>query len=86
MQYERSDSFAFDFEPNGNPFGSKSKAKPSYIRCDGSHSTQFEMKWKSIFPNDWPKRSPCSEVYFTTGVAFHAKAAKRVPYLCSFYQ
>ena len=25
MGYDRGDSFAFDFEPNGNPFGSKSK-------------------------------------------------------------
>jgi len=27
MEYDRGDSFSFDFEPNGNPFGSNSKGK-----------------------------------------------------------
>ena len=33
MGYDRDDSFPFDFEPNGVPFGSKSKEKlsPLYI-------------------------------------------------------
>ena len=29
MRYDRGDSFAFDFEPNGISFGSKSKGKLS---------------------------------------------------------
>ena len=29
MGYDRGDSFPFNFEPNGNPFGSKSKGKLS---------------------------------------------------------
>ena len=29
MGYDRGDSFPFDFEPNGSPFGSKSKGKLS---------------------------------------------------------
>ena len=29
MGYDRGDSFPFDFEPNGIPFGSKSKRKMS---------------------------------------------------------
>ena len=29
MGYDRGDNFPFDFEPNGNPFGSKSKGKLS---------------------------------------------------------
>ena len=44
MGYDRGDSFPFDFEPNGVPFGSKSKRKlspRSYpIQCErrGKHS------------------------------------------------
>ena len=45
MGYDRGDSFPFDFEPNGTPFGSKMKGKLS-LR---SYSIQFEGKWKSIF-------------------------------------
>ena len=29
MEYDRGDSFPIDFEPNGTPFGSKSKGKLS---------------------------------------------------------
>ena len=45
MRYDRSDSFPSDFEPNGNPFGSKSKGKLS-LR---SHPIQFEKKWNTSF-------------------------------------
>ena len=45
MRYDRGDSFPFNSEPNGNPFGSKSKGKLSprsyLIRC--------ERKWKYWF-------------------------------------
>ena len=44
MGYDRGDSFPFDFEPNGIPFGTKSKGKLS----PRSYSTQFARKWKSI--------------------------------------
>ena len=42
MGYDRGDSFPFDFEPNGNPFGSKSKGKLSY-------PIQYERKWNASF-------------------------------------
>ena len=42
MGYDRGDSFPFDFEPNGIPFGSKSKGKPS----PRSYPIQFVRKWK----------------------------------------
>ena len=45
MGYDRGDSFSFDFEPNGIPFGSKSKGKLS----PRSHPNQCEMKWKHSF-------------------------------------
>ena len=45
MEYDRSDSFPFDFEPNGIPFGSKLKRKLS-LRSDLIHC---EKKWKHSF-------------------------------------
>ena len=40
MGYDHGDSFPFDFEPNENPFGSKSKRKLS----PRSYPIQFERK------------------------------------------
>ena len=45
MGYDRGDSFPFNFEPNGNPFGSKSKGKLS----PRSYPIQCERKWKYSF-------------------------------------
>ena len=45
MGYDRGDSFPSDFEPNGVPFGSKSKGKLS----PRSYSIQCERKWKYSF-------------------------------------
>ena len=45
MGYDRDDSFLFDFEPNGVPFGSNSKGKLS-LR---SYPIQCEMKRKYTF-------------------------------------
>ena len=45
MGYNRGDSFPFDFEPNGNIFGSKSKGKLS----PQSYPIQCEGKWKYNF-------------------------------------
>ena len=45
MGYDRGDSFPFDFEPNGNRFGSKSKGKLS----PRSHPIQFGRKWNISF-------------------------------------
>ena len=45
MECDRGDSFPLDFEPNGIPFGSKSKVKLS----PRSRSIQFEREWKFIF-------------------------------------
>ena len=41
MGYDRSESFPFDFEPNGVPFGSKLKGK-----LPRSYPIQYERKWK----------------------------------------
>ena len=41
IEYDRGDSFSFDLEPNGIPFGSKLWPQ--------SHSVKFERKLKSIF-------------------------------------
>ena len=45
MGYDRGNSFPFDFEPNGFPFGSKSKGKLS----PRSYPIQCERKWKYSF-------------------------------------
>ena len=45
MGYDRGDSFPFDFEPNGVPFGSKSKGKLS----PRSYPVQLEKKWNTNF-------------------------------------
>ena len=42
MGYDRGDSFPFDFEPNGVPFGLKSNGKLS----PRSYPIQCERKWK----------------------------------------
>ena len=44
LEYDRSDSFPFDFEPNGITFSSKSKGKLP-LR---SYSIQFEETWKCV--------------------------------------
>ena len=45
MGYDRGDRFPFDLEPNGIPFGSKSKGKLS----PRSYLIQCERKWKYSF-------------------------------------
>ena len=66
MGYDRGDSFPFDFELNGTPFGSKSKGKlsprSSPIRCErkGKHSflsekfvpSYLELQIKSLDISD----------------------------------
>ena len=58
MGYDRGDSFTFDFEPNGFPFGSKSKGKLS----PRSYPIQYERKWKCSFLSlvlfEWRKHKP----------------------------
>ena len=44
MGYDRGDSFHFDFEPNGVPFGSKSKGKLS----PRSYPIQYERKYSFL--------------------------------------
>ena len=45
MGYDRGDSFPFDFEPNGFPFGLKSKGNLS----PRSYPIQCERNWKYSF-------------------------------------
>ena len=47
MGYDRGDSFPCNFEPNGIPFGSKSKVKLS----PRSYPIECERKWKYSFLN-----------------------------------
>ena len=45
MEYDRGDSFPFNFERNRIPFGSKSKEKLS----PRSYPIQYERKWRHSF-------------------------------------
>ena len=45
MGYDGGDSYPLDFEPNGFPFGSKSKGKQS----PRSYPIQYEWKWNMSF-------------------------------------
>ena len=45
MRYDRGDSFPFDFESNGTPFGSKSKGK----LLPRAYPIQCERNWKYSF-------------------------------------
>ena len=51
MGSDRGYCFPFDFEPNGNPFGSKSKGNLS----PRSYPIQCERKWKYSFLSVLPK-------------------------------
>ena len=51
MGYDRGDSFRLDFEPNGIPFGSKSKGNLS----PRSYPIQCERKWDYSFLSVWVK-------------------------------
>ena len=66
MGYDRGDSFPFNFEPNGNPLGSKSKGKLS----PRSYPIQCERKWKCSFLS--VERSP-SECRHLAGKIKRAK-------------
>ena len=48
MGYDGGDSLPSDFEPNGIPFGSKSKG----ILLPRSYPIQFEWKWQHSFLSD----------------------------------
>ena len=45
MEYDRVDSYTFDFEPIGNAFGSKSKGKLP----PASYAIQFERRNANTF-------------------------------------
>ena len=46
MGYDRGDGFPFDFEPNGNPFGSKSKGDDDLVHHD---HIPFNSKGNIVF-------------------------------------
>ena len=60
MGYDRGDSLPFDFEPNGNPFGSKSKGRLS----PRSYPIQFESKSNTSFLSVSSSSSIISRVYW----------------------
>ena len=51
MGYDRGDSFPFDFDPKGIPFGWKSKGKLS----QRSYPIQCERKWNASFLSEMGK-------------------------------
>ena len=51
MEYDRGDSFPFDFQISVIPFDSLWKCKLS----PQSYSIRFERKWESIFVSEIPK-------------------------------
>ena len=59
MRYDGGDSFPLDFEPNGIPFGSKSRRKLSPRSC----SIQFERKWNTSFLSVRERNDTVSLVY-----------------------
>ena len=64
MGYSCGDSFPFDLEPNGNPFGSKSKGKLS----PQPYRIRFERNWKySLLTADYSFRFLVLEVR-TSGI------------------
>ena len=67
MGYDRGDSFPLDFEPNGNPFGSKSKGKLS----PRSYPIQFERKSNTSFLSEDGLNT--SRAAFVTQPYYHAK-------------
>ena len=57
MGYDRGDSFPLNFEPNGNPFGSKLNGELS----SRSYPIHCERKWKYSFlsiPRNYPLFAP----------------------------
>ena len=59
MGYDRADGFPFDLEPNGLPFGSKSKGKLS----PRSYPIQCKRKWKYSFLSALDKKKKCSFIF-----------------------
>ena len=66
MVYDLGDSFPFDFEPNGIPFGSKSKGKLT----PRSYPIHCERQWKYSFLS----------VYHT--IAHHRTSRKHSSTIC----
>ena len=64
MGYDRSDSFPFDFEPNGIPFDSKSKGKLS----PRSYPIQSERKCKYSFLSEAAPHT--LEIYAVNNIFF----------------
>ena len=67
MGYDCGDSFHFDFEPNGVPFGSKSKGKQSLrpypIQCERKRKYSFLSVHYSKLPQLISQRNPISVIY-----------------------
>ena len=66
MGYDRGDSFPFDFEPNGIPFGSKLNGKLS----PRSYPIQCERKWKHSFLSTDLSRTLNIQMFITTHTAY----------------
>ena len=75
MRYDRGDSFPFDFEPNGNPFGSKLREKLSRR----SYPIQYERKRKCSFLSVVILRNiaPTSQHYGCKGFKYHCTMVPR---------
>ena len=71
MEYDRGDSFPFDFEPNGIPFGPKSKGNLS----PRSYPIQFERKWNTSFQSAAIRRRAARKI----GVCRHHEGPMEEP-------
>ena len=88
MGYDRGDSFPFNFEPNGNPFGSKSKVKLS----PRSYPIQCERKLKHnllrvtcLFIHDVDSSNSCRVVLWICDQGRYLLSAGRLFYCVKEY-
>ena len=68
MGYDRGDSFPFDFEPNGIPFGLKSKGKLS----PRSYPIQCERNWKYSFLSVFGSLGNTFQFFITSSGVMHS--------------
>ena len=53
MEYDRTDSFPFDYDPNGIPFYFHNQ-KEKRVSCFGTHTKEGSPNWDAPFKEGWP--------------------------------
>ena len=85
MGYDRGDSFPFDFEQNGNPFGSKSKGKlspRSYpIQCERKWNTSFLSALGYVLYDRYVKKAPVMTLQFSRRAEVYRSTAALLLFL-----